>query len=76
MIMRERTFLYNPEITILIKFLQTPKACLTPVGRTLASCRGPVHNFIHNFLHSFYPLSSESSQQVHIIFPYPALRLA
>jgi hypothetical protein len=76
MIMRQRTFLYNLKITILISLLQPSKAYLTPVGITLASCRGPVHNLIHNLLHSLYPLSSQGSQQVHIIFPNPALRLA
>src|SRR3984893_10882529 len=75
MIMRARIFLYNARIFKFIKALQASKTRRTPVGRTPATCYPSVHILIHSFLHSFSSLSSQGSQQVHIILADAALRL-
>jgi hypothetical protein len=67
MIMRRHYFLYNAINFRIVNDLQALKAYPTPVGRVLATCSSPVHKFIPSFLHRFYPLSSQGSQQVHII---------
>ena len=75
MIMKDCLILYNLEMSILIRHLQRPKACVTPVHGAFTACSTPVHNFIHSFLHSFSALSRQGSQQVHIILTNAPLRL-
>jgi len=76
MIMTAHTLLYNTDILLIIRPLEPSKACPTPVGGAFATCRGPVHIVIHNFLHRFYILSSQGSQQVHVILANSAFRFA